>query len=303
MYYSEILPFFNKYFETIKGSRLLSVIKYSIEDGKCIRGFIVKHIIETLLVPNENSEKLDIILWEPIVAIELIHAASLIIDDLPCMDNDIIRRNKPSLFIKFGEREAILSSFYLISQSCKLLVNSVKHNKIMFETKQDIVINLLNEWCELLGDNLVVGQLMDLNENIKTLLNIDIVENNKTLMVYKTASLFIFSFILGGVFSGADINIEEFKSMGSHFGIMFQLMDDIKDVDKDKAKSQLFAANNSEKIVYNNFINSNGYLKAIETFNESKTILKLLLKKNNLYTKEFKKLIKKITTSFNLNLK
>ena len=298
MYYSEILPYFNKYFETIKGSRLLSVIKYSIEDGKCIRGFIVKHIIETLFIPKENLEKLDIILWEPIVAIELIHAASLIIDDLPCMDNDAIRRNKPSTFIKFGEREAILSSFYLISQSCKLLVNSINHNKVMFEEKPEVVINLINEWCELLGENLVVGQLMDLNEDIKTLLNVNIVETNKTLMIYKTASLFIFSFILGGVFSYTNIDIEEFKVMGTHFGIMFQLMDDIKDVDKDKARAQLLATNNNEKIMHANFINANSYLKAKKTFTESKKTLRLLLKKNKLYTKEFKKLIKNISTNF-----
>ena len=300
MYYSEIVPYFNKYFETIKGSRLLSVIKYSIEDGKCIRGFIVKHIIETLLVPKENSDKLDIILWEPIVAIELIHAASLIIDDLPCMDNDMIRRNKPSTFIKFGEREAILSSFYLISQSCKLLVNSVNYNKVMFENKPDLVIKLLNEWCELLGENLVVGQLMDLNEDIKTLLNINIVENNKTLMIYKTASLFIFSFLLGGVFSYTNIDIEEFKVMGTHFGIMFQLMDDINDVEKDKARAQLLALDTS-KIIHTNFINANGQQKAIKTFNESRTILRLLLKKNKLYTPEFKKLIKNISMNFNKN--
>jgi len=92
MYSNEIKLYINEYLKKLNDSKLKSIIKYSIEDGKCIRGFIVKHILEIL------SEQ---ILWEPIVAIELIHASSLIIDDLPCMDNDIERRGKPSTHVKF----------------------------------------------------------------------------------------------------------------------------------------------------------------------------------------------------------
>ncbi len=157
MYSNEIKLYIDQYLKNLGDSKLKSIIKYSIEDGKCIRGYIVKHILEIL----SNQ-----IIWEPIVAIELIHASSLIIDDLPCMDNDIERRGKPTTHVKFGERESILSAFYLISESCKILINCIAHNKDKFTNHFDSIIHLINNWCNLLGENLVVGQLIVLNENI-----------------------------------------------------------------------------------------------------------------------------------------
>ena len=110
------------YYNTIEHSKLKEVIKYSLEGGKGIRGGIVKHIIETL---NGTST-----LWQPIVSIELIHGLSLVLDDLPCMDNDLIRRNKPSTFAKFGERHAILVSLFGITEAFKLLFNGIKELNI-----------------------------------------------------------------------------------------------------------------------------------------------------------------------------
>ena len=85
MFGEEISPYLEQYFSTLDNNKTKSIIEYSVKGGKCIRGFIIKHIMETL------SNKVE---WQPIVAIELIHAASLVIDDLPCMDNSIMRRNK-----------------------------------------------------------------------------------------------------------------------------------------------------------------------------------------------------------------
>ncbi len=105
----------NQYYDTIQNSKLKDIIIYSLEGGKCIRGFIVKHIIETL-TGNISS-------WQPVVSIELIHGISLILDDLPCMDNDMVRRGKPSTFACFGERHSILVSMNGISEEYKILFN------------------------------------------------------------------------------------------------------------------------------------------------------------------------------------
>jgi geranylgeranyl diphosphate synthase type II len=199
------------YYNTIQNSKIKEIIKYSLEDGKCIRGFIVKHIIETL----SNKE---CIVWQPIVSIELIHGISLVLDDLPCMDNDSMRRNKPSTFAKFGERHAILVSMFGISEAFKLLFNGLKEIREMINNDEYIkyMEDIINEWNEFIGKNLVVGQLMDFQENISELLNLDINNNNINLIYYKTSSLFIFAFILGGIYSGIKINIEDFKNMGSN---------------------------------------------------------------------------------------
>ena len=110
MFSEYVQPEFDEYFKNNSTGILPEILKYSLNGGKCIRSFIVKHIINTL---SDNK----INFWEPVVSIEMLHSASLIIDDLPCMDNDLERRGKDSTFVKFGERNAILSSFYIVSES------------------------------------------------------------------------------------------------------------------------------------------------------------------------------------------
>ena len=99
----EIEPYLRNYTENLDNSKISKALIYSLEGGKCIRGYIVKIIMESF-----QSD----IFWEPIVAIELLQAATLIIDDLPSMDNDTYRRNKLSTFVVFGENETILTSFF-----------------------------------------------------------------------------------------------------------------------------------------------------------------------------------------------
>ncbi len=96
MYQNVIYPYLEHYLTQVDNTKLRSIIQYALRGGKCVRGFIVKHIIETLGATNTSNP------WEPIVCIELIHAASLIIDDLPCMDDDILRRGKLTAHKKFG---------------------------------------------------------------------------------------------------------------------------------------------------------------------------------------------------------
>jgi len=281
---------FEEYFKKKSNSKITEILKYSLDGGKCIRSFIVKHIINTL---SDNK----INFWEPVVAIELLHTASLIIDDLPCMDNDQYRRGKESTFFKFGEKNAILSSLYIISESFKLLFDAFRNIKIKLDDSNikydntyfnsdkqlELIFNLVDDWSKLIGDNLIVGQLLDLKEDVNKLLGIDLpTENNSYLIIiYKTSSLFMFSFILGAIYSGeTNLDIEQFKQMGLNLGIIYQIMDDFCDIEQD--------INNM------NFVKINGYEKSLEIYIAKKEELIILLKYNKLFTNEMNTLIQNI---------
>ena len=264
------------YYNTIQHSKLKEIIKYSLEGGKGIRGGIVKHIIETLS-GKECS------LWQPIVSIELIHGLSLVLDDLPCMDNDLVRRNKPSTFAKFGERHAILVSMFGITEAFKLLFNGIKELNINNDIYIKYIENIINEWNELIGKNLIVGQMMDFKDNISELLNLEIpTANNHSidLIYYKTSSLFIFAFILGGIYSNKEIEIDNFKKMGEYLGLMYQIMDDSNDVETDEA--------------HKNIVLSYGPDKSLQLYRDAEAKLVELLLKYNLMTSTFEKLINKL---------
>ena len=288
MFGDEIVKDLEEYYKTLGDSKIYKIIKYSTEGGKCIRGFIVKHIIDTLSPYNIHY-------WEPIVCVELLHSSSLIIDDLPCMDNDTTRRGKLSTFVAFGERQAIVSSLYLVSESLKILFNSLNKFRIVLkdadpnfnlENQINLINKLINEWSVLLGKNLIIGQMLDLKEDVEKLLNIKIPEKNsdKLIMIYKTCSLFMFCFVVGAVFCGKIdyAIIDEFKQMGLHFGIMFQIMDDFKDINED---------------IHNyNYVLENGKEKALHVYIDSRNKLVVLLKKHKFNTTKFKTLITKIDT-------
>lgn len=279
MYSHEIQPYLDIYYNTLDKSKIRELIQHATDGGKCVRGFIVKHIIETLT--NKTSAEVP---WQPIVSVELIHSASIVIDDLPCMDNDTYRRGKLSTFKYFGNNESILSSYFIISETLRIIIDGLDKidNLHMLKT-------IMNEWCELLGKNLVIGQFLDLKGDAESYFNIKFSENesvNDYIIKYKTCSLFSFSFLIGAFFSDRtdSISIQDFKDMGLHFGMMFQLMDDYRDKDTD--------------VPYANYILSKGLPKAIEKYKESRDNLSLLLKKHNLYTDKFVTLMLNIDKLF-----
>jgi farnesyl diphosphate synthase len=268
-----------KYYDQLESSKIREIIKYSIDGGKCIRGFIVKHIMQTL-----SNNKINI--WQPVACIELIHGISLVIDDLPQFDNDKTRRDKPSTFVKFGERQSILISFYAISEAFKVLYNGgnelQKITKVDSNKQIEFINTLVNDFHEFIGQNLIIGQMLDFKDNVEELLNFKIkldYDNDKKLMIYKTCSLFTMAFVLGYIFSGKEINsdIEDFKQMGYYFGIMFQVMDDFNDKDTDSINS--------------NYVLQNGYKESYSVYNEAKILLFELLKKHSINTKEINTMI------------
>lgn len=197
---------------------LTEAIRYSLF-GKSKRFRPILHLVsgQALGVPLKN-------LLPTACAIELIHTYSLIHDDLPALDNDNLRRGKPTLHIAYGEDTAIMAGDALFADAFKILLS----NKCL---RSDILINLAKDLANVSGSmGMVGGQMLDLkistgsaSENL--LRRID---------RYKTAELV--SYASRSAATAADLQdelIEKFSRFGQHLGMAFQIVDDMLDITGD----------------------------------------------------------------------
>ena len=159
-------------------------------------------------------------------ALECIHTYSLIHDDLPCMDNDDMRRGMPSCHIKFREDTALLAGDALLTEAFNIAssCSNSKHENILK------CINILSEYSGYKG--MIGGQELDCKED-KTNLNIDDLIEIYTL---KTGRLLQAAAVMGCVISGADNEkVNAAKEYALNLGIAFQIVDDILDVVADES--------------------------------------------------------------------
>ena len=177
-------------------------------------------------------------------AVECIHSYSLIHDDLPCMDNDSMRRGKPSTHIKFGEATAVLAGNSLLTLAFEIIVN--KKNLLSSKQKNEI-IGLLSNFAGHTG--IAGGQELDLKFENKKKSFIQITDMQRK----KTGKLF--NFCLQSVAIVANKSQREkilLGKLGEEIGLLFQLADDFLDIkgskklvgkpikkDKKKGKSTL----------------------------------------------------------------
>ncbi len=158
-------------------------------------------------------------------AIEMLHAQSLIHDDLPCMDNDDLRRGKPSNHKVYGEAIATLAGDALISFGSQIIVEKTPNN-----IDAQNILKVLYEYSIAAGAfGIVGGQTADIEaENSDKKISL---EHLQVIHFYKTGALFKYSLVAGAILGGADekqINI--MKQFGDKFGLAFQIKDDILDV-------------------------------------------------------------------------
>jgi farnesyl diphosphate synthase len=238
--------FLKKYLNKEAFSDLVPSMKYgSLSGGKKIRSSIVLGAGKLF---NISSGKL----LNVCAAVECIHSYSLIHDDLPCMDDDKIRRGKPATHIKFGESTAILAGNSLLTLAFEMIVD--KNYKIENKAKIELVKSLA--YCS--GHvGIAGGQYLDLNFEKKRKRFTDIVEMQRK----KTGKLFNFCCYATGVI--ANKNNKELKSLsklGEDIGLLFQFADDFIDIkgstklagkrikkDQKKGKSTLVALIGYEK--------------------------------------------------------
>jgi len=204
-------------------SSLVPAIKYGLfPGGKKIRSKILIDIGSLLSI---NYKTLIIIG----AAVECIHAYSLIHDDLPCMDDDEIRRGKPSTHVKFGESTAVLAGNSLQTIACEILASP------SLKIKEKIKINLIRKLSQCSGHlGIAGGQYLDLNYEKKKISKKKIIEMEKK----KTGKLFSFCCAAPAIIKNkSNKEIEFFENIGLNIGLLFQIADDLIDFRGDSKKA------------------------------------------------------------------
>ena len=207
--------FLKNFIKKQKKTDLIIAMKYGLFSGG-------KKIRSKILVDVGSFFKID---YKSLImigsAVECIHAYSLIHDDLPCMDNDKLRRGKPSTHIKFGESTAVLAGNSLLTLAFEIL--SYSGLKLNEKTK----INLIDKISKYSGHlGIAGGQYLDLDYEKKKISMKKIIE----MEVKKTGKLFSFCCTAPLIIKKKNkAEIKKFENIGENIGLLFQVADDIID--------------------------------------------------------------------------
>ena len=265
--------FLKKYFKNQKYSNLIPAMKYgTLFGGKKIRSTI---ILNSAKIFNLNPSKVINIC----AAVECIHSYSLIHDDLPCMDNDKLRRGKPSTHKKFGESTAILAGNSLLTLAFEIITDK-KYN-----VKPSIKIIILKKLAECSGHSGIAGgQFLDLSYEKRKINSSKIISMQKK----KTGKLFEFCCLAPAIVSGKNNKTKkEMRTIGQELGLLFQITDDLLDI-KGRKKNVGKLVNKDSKKGKSTLIKLLGYKKTLEfAFRRKKMIINKLKK----YGSKSKKLI------------
>jgi geranylgeranyl diphosphate synthase type II len=160
-------------------------------------------------------------------AIEMLHTYSLIHDDLPALDNDDLRRGKPTCHVVFGEAIAILAGDALQTQAYEILAG--------LRCAPAQIVEIVRFIAQATGtvDGMIGGQVMDLEaEELKP--TAELVE---AIHRAKTGALIRVSLVSGGIYAGAEANdVERLREFGRKAGLAFQIVDDVLDVTQDSSQ-------------------------------------------------------------------
>ena len=181
-------------------------------------------------------------------AIEMLHAQTLIHDDLPCMDNDDFRRGKPTNHKVFGEAAAVLAGDALLTFAPQIIT---KHSKNLGAEK---LLKILEEYFQFAGAyGVIAGQVVDIESEKSEPLNPR--ETLSYIHTHKTADLFKLSIRTGAIIAGAgEKQLNIMTDYAQKLGFAFQIADDILDetstfeqmgktLGKDKAAGKLTYTN------------------------------------------------------------
>tara|TARA_B100001123_G_scaffold188747_1_gene215574 strand:+ start:1757 stop:2626 length:870 start_codon:yes stop_codon:yes gene_type:complete len=213
--------FLNRYLSKFNSSELVVPMKYGLfPGGKKIRSKIIFDVGKIFRIKNKDLMFLA-------ASVEAIHAYSLIHDDLPCMDDDNLRRGKPSTHIKFGESTAILAGNSLLTTAFEIL--SDKSFKVEDKIKSDL-IHFLSRCSGQIG--IAGGQYLDLSYEKKKVS----IQKILNMELKKTGKLFEFCCVAPLIIKKDKKNLKSFSKLGKDVGLLFQIVDDLIDF-KGKTKS------------------------------------------------------------------
>ena len=220
---------------------LSQAMRFAVLDGgKRLRPLLVLAAAESVnLGSTADTEQASQAALRAACAVELIHAYSLVHDDMPCMDNDILRRGKPTVHVKFGEAQALLAGDALQALAFELLTPA-----------PDVVDTAVQATlCRILAlsagcHGMAGGQAIDL-ASVGKLLAIDELH---TMHRLKTGALLQASVMMGAacgtVSPAAELALQEY---GAAIGLAFQVVDDVLDVTADTATLGKTAGKDAEQ--------------------------------------------------------
>ncbi len=207
--------FLKNFIRKQKKTELSRAMNYGLfSGGKKIRskilldiGFLFKVNYKTLIAVGAS--------------VECIHAYSLIHDDLPCMDNDSLRRGKLSTHAKFGESTAVLAGNSLLTMAFEILTNS------NLKINEKIKVNLIKKLSECSGHlGIAGGQFLDLRFEKKKISKNKIID----MEIKKTGKLFSFCCMAPAIIKYKNLKeIKFLEKTGSNIGLLFQIVDDLID--------------------------------------------------------------------------
>jgi len=194
--------------------RLLEAVRYSaLAPGKRIRPYLVVRCCE--LVGGTRHE-----VWGVAAAIECVHAFSLIHDDLPAMDNDDLRRGRPTCHKAFDEATALLAGDALLARAFELLATATVASDCSGRLVADLAAG--TGWRGMIG-----GQAADIDGEQQP----PSVDLARYIHERKTATLFQTACRLGATAAGGtNEQIDRLGNFGHHLGVAFQIADDLLDV-------------------------------------------------------------------------
>jgi farnesyl diphosphate synthase len=202
-------------------------MRYAVLDGgKRLRPLLVLAAREAV-ASGVAQEALDEAALRAACAAELIHAYSLVHDDMPCMDNDVLRRGKPTVHVQFGEAQALLAGDALQALAFELLTPEASN---IDERVQARLCRLLAKAAGHSG--MAGGQAIDLASVGSTLTEAQLRHMHRL----KTGALLEASVMLGATCGDASTQaLAGLQSFGQSIGLAFQVVDDILDVTSDSA--------------------------------------------------------------------
>ena len=216
--------------------RLVDAMRYiSLGGGKCFRPFLFFSSANIFSVPL--SQVINIC-----AAIEMVHCYSLVHDDLPAMDDDNVRRGKPSCHIAYDEATAILSGDALLTYAFNIIASCNNISNIQQR------INLIISLSEASGLNgMVGGQMMDLLSNQIQLTKREILK----IKELKTSRLIASSCEMGGIVGNAsEEELIALKNYGRDIGIAYQIIDDLFDVDVNESSKENESTLSTSLVLY-----------------------------------------------------
>ncbi|MBT0727165.1 polyprenyl synthetase family protein [Rosenbergiella australiborealis] len=194
----------------------------TLAPGKRIRPLLLLLMAQDLGGGSSTTGMLDFA-----CAVEIIHAASLILDDMPCMDNALLRRNQPTIHCQFGEPVALLAVIALVSKAFQIISQA----EGIDEKAKNSAVSELAQAIGLQG--LVQGQYQDINEGHQPRSQEAIALTNH----YKTSTLFCAALQMAAIATGATMTVREhLRHCSFNLGQAFQLLDDLSDGSNETGK-------------------------------------------------------------------